>query len=116
MSFVADLRRVFRSLVRERAFAIAVVLTLALGIGANTAMFTLLRGTLLRPLPNRDGESLVYLRQSAMGTEDRNTLFSVPEVTDYRTGSKTLSELAEFSSMEFTLAVAEQPPVRVRTG
>ena len=67
MSFLSDLRRVFRSLLRARGFTVAVILTLALGIGANTAMFTLLRGTLLRPLPNRDGERLVYLRQSAKG-------------------------------------------------
>ena len=48
-------------------FTSAVIITLALGIGVNTAMFTLLRGTLLRALPNRGGESLVYLRQSAKG-------------------------------------------------
>jgi hypothetical protein len=67
MIFLSDLRRAFRSLYKARGFASAVVLTLALGIGANTAMFTLLRGTLLRPLPNRNGDRLVYLRQSAKG-------------------------------------------------
>ena len=62
MTFLSELRRAFRGLVKARGFAAAVILTLALGIGANTAMFTLLRGTLLRPLPNREGERLVYLR------------------------------------------------------
>ena len=104
-----------RSLRRNRGFAFAVVLTLALGIGANTAMFTLLRGTLLKPLPNRDGDRLVYLRQSAEGSGKENVLFSVPEVSDYRAGSGTLAELAEFSSMTFTL-VADDQPTRVRAG
>src|SRR5438270_8171553 len=103
MSFFADLRRALRSLYRARGFAIAVVLTLALGIGANTAMFTLLRGTLLRPLPNREGERLVYLRQSAKAAGQENVLFSVPEIVDYRTASTTLSGVAEFSQMTFTM-------------
>src|ERR671928_757133 len=103
MTFLSDLRRSFRSLLKARGFASAVILTLALGIGANTAMFTLLRGTLLRPLPNRDGERLVYLRQSARGAGQENVLFSVPEVVDYRAGSKTIGELAEYSGVTFTL-------------
>ena len=85
MTFLSDLRRAFRNLLKARGFAAAVILTLALGIGANTAMFTLLRGTLLRPLPNRDGERLVYLRQSAKGAGQDNVAFSVPEIIDYRT-------------------------------
>src|SRR2546423_6789469 len=104
MSLVSDLRRTLRSLYRASGFSVAVVITLALGIGANTAMFTLLRGTLLRPLPNRDGQRLVYLRQSAPGAQEHSVLFSVPEVADYRAGSKTLSAIAEFSSsLPFTL-------------
>src|SRR5688572_4618115 len=109
MSFVADLRRVFRSLVRERAFSTAVILTLALGIGANTAMFTLLRGTLLRPLPNREGERLIYLRQSAEGAGQDNVLFSVPEIRDIRDGVRSLSGIAEYSTMTFTMLVDEEP-------
>ena len=109
MSFVADLRRVFRSLVRERAFSIAVILTLALGIGANTAMFTLLRGTLLRPLPNREGERLIYLRQSAEGAGQGNVLFSVPEIRDIRDGVRGLSGIAEYSTMTFTMLADEEP-------
>src|SRR5438034_11432332 len=78
MTFLSDLRRAFRSLYKARGFAGAVILTLALGIGANTAMFTLLRGTLLRPLPNRQGERLVYLRQSAKGPGQDNVLSPCP--------------------------------------
>jgi predicted permease len=112
-----DLAFALRSLQRARGFATAVVLTLALGIGANTAMFTLLRGTLLRPLPNRDGDRLVYLRQSAAGAQSQNVLFSVPEVADYRAGAKTLSAIAEFSSaVPFTLVGRDGQPQRVRVG
>ena len=115
MSFLSDLRRVFRSLAKARGFAGAVILTLALGIGANTAMFTLLRGTLLRPLPNRQGERLVYLRQSAKGAGQDNVLFSVPEIVDYRSASRTLSAMAEYSSMTFTM-VDNDEPVHVQAG
>jgi predicted permease len=110
-----DARFAVRSLRRARGFATAVVLTLALGIGANTAMFTLLRGTLLRPLPNRDGERLVYLRQSAPGAQEHNVLFSVPEIADYRAVSKTLSAIAEYSSaLPFTLVGGDGQPLRVQ--
>src|SRR3954469_4225902 len=76
--FLGDVRFGARSLRRARVFSVAVIATLALGIGANTAMFTLLRGTLLKPLPNRDGERIVYLRQSAPGVNVQNAQFSVP--------------------------------------
>ena len=110
-----DLRFAWRGLRRSPGFATAVILTLALGIGANTAMFTLLRGTLLRPLPNRDGERLVYLRQSAPGAQERNVLFSVPEIADYRAASKTLSAIADYSSsVPFTLVANDGQPERVR--
>ena len=115
MSFLSDIRRAFRGLYKARGFAGAVVLTLALGIGANTAMFTLLRGTLLRPLPNRQGERLVYLRQSAKGVGLDNVAFSVPEIIDYRSASRTLSSVAEFSSMTFTMIEGDEP-VHVQAG
>ena len=109
MPFLSDFRRVLRSLYREPAFTVAVILTLALGIGANTAMFTLLRGTLLRPLPNREGERLVYLRQSAQAAGQANVLFSVPEIIDYRKGARSLSGIAEYSTMTFTMLTDEEP-------
>jgi predicted permease len=115
MSLLADFHRVLRSLGRARGFAVAVVLTLALGIGANTAMFTLLRGSLLRPLPNREGERLVYLRQSAKGAGQDNVLFSVPEIIDYRGASKTLASIAEYSQMTFTMVTDDQP-VHIQAG
>src|SRR5207302_951845 len=115
MSFLSDIRRAFRGLYKARGFAGAVVLTLALGIGANTAMFTLLRGTLLRPLPNRQGERLVYLRQSAKGAGQDNVGFSVPEIIDYRSATKTLASIAEYSSMTFTM-IEKDEPVHIQAG
>jgi predicted permease len=115
MPFLADLRRTVRSLIRARGFAIAVIVTLALGIGANTAMFTLLRGTLLRPLPNRDGDRLVYLRQSAKAAGQDNVAFSVPEIQDYTEGTKTLGGIAQYSQMTFTMLDTEVP-VHIQVG
>ena len=109
MSLIPDLRRSLRGLARARGFSAAVILTLALGIGANTAMFTLLRGTLLRPLANREGDRLVYLRQSAPGAGMDNVLFSVPEIVDYRGGTKSLQAIAEYSSMTFTMLKDDEP-------
>ncbi len=115
MNALPDFRRVLRNLVKARGFSIAVIVTLALGIGANTAMFTLLRGTLLRPLPNRDGERLVYLRQSAKSIGQDNVLFSVPEITDYRAATKSLEGIAEYSGMTFTL-LSGDVPVHINAG
>jgi len=113
----SDLRFAARSLRHSRGFATTVILTLALGIGANTAMFTLLRGTLLRPLPNRDGNRLVYLKQSALGAERQSVNFSVPEVADIRAGSTTLADIAEYSqAMPFTLMGSDGRVVRTRVG
>jgi predicted permease len=113
----SDIRYALRTLRRAPGFTSVVVITLALGIGANTAMFTLLRGTVLRPLPNKDAERLVYLHQAAPGAKDANTLFSVPEVEDYRAAASSLSELAEYSSaLPFTLVAKDGHPVRARIG
>ncbi len=111
----SDVRFALRSLRRARGFSTAVVLTLALGIGANTAMFTLLRGTVLRPLPNRDGDRLVYLRQAARAVGTKNALFSVPEVNDFRSAA-SLSAVAEYSSvLPFSLVGKDGRTVRVST-
>ncbi len=101
-----DLRYILRSLARARGFTIAVLLTLGLGIGANTAIFSVVRGVLLRPLPHQDGDRLMYLRQSASGPGAENIAFSVPEIEDFRTTSKTLAQIAEYSPL--TLNVVEE--------
>ena len=98
-----DLKYAVRTLSRARGFTAAVVLTLGLGIGANTAIFSVVRGVLLKPLPHRDGGRLVFLRQSAETAGGDNVAFSVPEIEDFRTGSKTLAGIAEYSPLVFTM-------------
>src|SRR6202163_3771404 len=109
MSFVRDLRVAAHSLIRIPGLAIAVVLTLSLGIGANAAIFTLVRGVLLKPLVNRDEERLIYNRESAPGMGDDNTTFSVPEIQDLSSSVKTLSAFGDFSVMGFTMIGLGEP-------
>ena len=109
MSFVRDLRVAVYSLIRTPGLAIAVILTLSLGIGANAAIFTLVRGVLLKPLVNRDEDRLIYIRQSAPGLGDPNSTFSVPEIQDLRVSVKTLSAFGDFSNMGFTMIGLGEP-------
>src|SRR6267142_212456 len=109
MPFLRDLKVAFHSLVRTPGLAIAVVLTLALGIGANAAICTLVRGVLLKPLVNRDEDRLIYIRQSAPGNASDNETFSVPEIQDLRASVKTLSEFGDFSAFGFTMIGLGEP-------
>src|SRR6202521_3170735 len=111
MTFLTDLKCAIRSLTRTKGLTLTVVLTLALGIGANSAIFTLVRGVLLKPLVNRDEDRLIYIRQSAPGVGDDNTNFSVPEIQDLRASVKTLSAAGEFSTLEFTMIGLGEPRV-----
>ena len=115
MSFVRDLRFAVHSLVRTPGLACAVILTLALGIGANAAIFTLVRGVLLRPLVNRDEDRLIYIRQSAQGIGAENDRFSVPEIQDLRASVKSVGEFGEFSTIGFTM-IGLGEPREVRAG
>ena len=103
MSFFRDLRVAFHLLMRSKGLATIVILTLALGIGANAAIFTLVRGVLLKPLVNRDENRLIYIRQSARGLGDDNTTFSVPEIRDIEGSVHSVSEFGDFSMMGFTM-------------
>src|SRR2546422_10803018 len=103
MTFLADLKFALRSLLRAKGLSLTVVLTLALGIGANAAIFSVVRGVLLRPLVNRDEDRLVYIRQSAQGLGVENTTFSVPEIQDLRSGLKSVTALGDFSTITFTM-------------
>ena len=103
MSFIRDLRIAARSLSRVPALWITVALTLALGIGANAAIFSVVRAVLLRPLANRDEDHLLYLRQSAPGIGVANATFSVPEIQDLGKGLHSIKELGTFSPIDFTI-------------
>ncbi len=113
--FANDLKIAFRSLARAKGLAITVVLTLALGIGANAAIFSLVRGVLLRPLVNADENHLIYIRQSAPGLGVENANFSVPELRDIESGVHSISEFGDFSVIGFTM-IGLGEPREVRAG
>ena len=115
MSVLSDVRYALRSLARAKGLAITVVLTLALGIGANAAIFSVVRGVLLRPLVNKDENRLIYIRQSAPGINADNTMFSVPELRDLRERVKSFSAIGDFSVIEFTM-IGLGDPRHVRSG
>jgi predicted permease len=91
------------------------MLTLALGIGANAAIFTVVQGVLLRPLANKDEDRLIYIRHSAPGINMENAAFSVPELRDLQASVKSVSAFGDFSTLEFTLVGLGEPRV-VRGG
>jgi putative ABC transport system permease protein len=111
MSFFRDLRVAFHSLVRAKGLAIAVIATLALGIGANAAIFTLVRGVLLKPLVNRDENRLIYIQQGAPGLNEDDVAFSVPEIQDLKASIHSVSEFGDFSAIPFTMVGLGEPRV-----
>jgi putative ABC transport system permease protein len=115
MRLISDLRFAFRSLARVKGLVITVIVTLALGIGANAAIFSVVRGVLLRPLVNRDEDRLIYIRQSAGGVGVDNAVFSVPEIRDLRARVTTLTAFGDFSTINFTMIGLGEPRV-VRAG
>jgi putative ABC transport system permease protein len=115
MSFLRDLKVAIRSLARVPALWFTVAITLALGIGANAAIFSVVRGVLLKPLANRDEDRLLYVRQSAPGIGADNTTFSVPEIKDMDSGLKSIKELGTFSAVDFTI-VGLGDPREIRAG
>ena len=98
-----EMRIGVRSLLRVKGLAATVVLTLALGIGANAAIFSVVRGVLLRPLVNREEDRLVYIRQSAPGLGAANITFSVPEIDDFKSRVTTIGAFGDFSTIDFTM-------------
>jgi len=115
MNLMTDLRFALRSLIRAKGLALTVILTLALGIGANAAIFSVVRGVLLRPLANRDEDRLIYIRQTAKGIGAEDANFSVPEIRDFKSSATTLSEFGDFSVVTFTMVGLGEPRV-VRAG
>ena len=104
-----DLKFAFRQLRKSPGFTFVVIITLALGIGANAAIFTLVRGVLIKPLVNRDEDRLIYIRQSAPGTRTENSTWSIPEIQDIKAGVKSLSEFGDFSTIAFTVLGLGEP-------
>jgi putative ABC transport system permease protein len=115
-ALLQDVRYGARVLTKNPAFTLVALITLALGIGANTAIFSVIYGVLMRPLPYQDGSRLVVLHQLATraAADNQNLGFSVKEIADYREQSQTLDGVAEHHTMSFILLGREQPE-RVQT-
>src|SRR5688572_10876391 len=111
MTFLRELQLAVRSLSRVKGLFVTVVVTLALGIGANAAIFSVVREVLLRPLVNRDQDRLIYIRQSATGLGGTNATFSVPEIDDFKSRITTIQSFGDFSTVDFTLIGFDQPRV-----
>jgi putative ABC transport system permease protein len=115
MDVITDLKFAVRSLGRVKGLTFTVIVTLALGIGANAAIFSVVRTVLLRPLVNRDQDRLIYIRQSAEGIHIENAKFSVPELRDLQSRVSSLTAFGDFSTIDFTLIGLGEPRV-VRAG
>src|SRR5262245_8706769 len=111
-----DMRFALRSLLRVKGLAATVIVTLALGIGANAAIFSVVRGVLLRPLVNRDEDRLIYIRQFAPGIGADNLTFSVPELDDFKSRVTSISAFGDFSTLDFTLIGLGSQPRIVKAG
>ncbi|MGE0158958.1 MAG: ABC transporter permease [Gemmatimonadales bacterium] len=106
---MSQLKQTVRALWRAPGYTLAFVLTLGLGIGLNTAIFSVINGVLLAPLPYPDADRIVYVRQPALGTGVENALFSFQEVQHYREGSRTLDQFVEYGDWTFTVVADEDP-------
>jgi predicted permease len=111
-----DIRFALRALLRAKALAATVVITLALGIGANAAIFSVVRGVLLRPLVNRDEDRLIYIRQSAPTQGTENMTFSVPEIQDFNSRVTAVAAFGDFSTVDFTMIGLSREPRMVKAG
>ncbi|HEV7522537.1 MAG TPA: ABC transporter permease [Candidatus Angelobacter sp.] len=114
-AFVQDLRYGFRMLRKNPGYTFMALLALALGIGANTALFSVVYGVLLKPLPYAQGKELVVLQQDFPKANAKNVGFSVPELQDYRAQAKSLTQIEEYHQMSFILLDGKEPD-EVRTG
>src|SRR5215470_16479295 len=107
--FIQDVRQAVRSLMRSKGLGLTVIATLALGIGANAAIFSLVRGVLLRPLVNADESRLIYIEQTAKGMGPGEANWSVPEIQDFKASIHSVSEFGDFSAIGMTMIGLGEP-------
>ena len=115
MEWLKTVSFALRNILKNPGFAATFILTLGLGIGANTAIFSVVYGVLLRPLPYPDAERIMYLRQPAEHLGVSNMSFSFVEVADYRLQAKTIDELVEFGNWTFNV-LGQGDPHRAKGG
>ena len=115
LSIAQDLKYAFRTLRKSPGFALVVLVTLALGIGANTAIFSVINGVLLRRLPYEGGDRLMLIRQPSTLNQNPNVRFSPLEFADYRKQNRTFDGIVEYHNMPFSL-YGRGEPQQVETG
>jgi putative ABC transport system permease protein len=106
---IATLRQTVRRLAKAPGYTTAFVLTLGLGIGLNTAIFSMIHGVLLAPLPYPDADRILYVLQPAIGSGVANARFSFQEVEYYREGSRTLDQFVEYGDWTFAVVADDEP-------
>jgi len=107
----STLRAAFRQLQQDAGYAMAFILTLGLGIGASTAIFSAVEGVLIRPLPYPHADRIVYMQQKLSATGDANTSFSFVEAAEYRNQAATLEEVVEYGDWQFNVVGLGEPRV-----
>lgn len=112
-TLLQDIRFAVRALAKNPGFTVATVVTLALGIGANTAVFSVINGVLIQPLPYQHDSQLMQLQQHRRGAG--GTGFSPKELDDLRAQSATFKDFVEYHSLNFTL-LGQGAPERVLSG
>jgi putative ABC transport system permease protein len=110
---LAELRLAVRSLARHPAFAAAAVLTLALGIGANTAIFSVVNAVLLRPAPFHELERIVMVWETDRNSSTTREPASVPDFLDYRSQNTSVESLSALMAAQVNLAAPDGEPIRV---
>ena len=111
-SFCQDVRFAFRALPRERSFTAAAVLALVLGIGANTALFTILSSVLLRPLPFEKPEELMAIWSRESARPDLRAPVSFPDFEDFRRENRWFEHLGGYRAHSFVVSAPERPGVQ----
>ncbi|MGH9866168.1 MAG: ABC transporter permease, partial [Candidatus Acidiferrales bacterium] len=113
--FAQDARFALRMMRKNPGFTLAAVMTLGLGIGANSAIFSVVNAVLIKPLPYTHGTQLVHVQQQAPKAGLLDQPFSVREINDYREQNHTLDALVEYHNMNFIL-LGHSEPERVESG
>lgn len=106
---IFEIRQAIRRLGRAPGYALAFILTLGLAIGVNSAVFSVVNGVLLKPLPFKDGDRILYLKQPMAARGVDNVRFSFMEIDDYQAASSTLEEFVEFGDWDFTVVADNEP-------
>src|SRR6266480_6393772 len=106
---ITDLKYAFRMLIKAPVFAVIAILTLALGIGANSAIFSVIDTVLLRPLPFKNPDEIVNIwgRYANDGGKVRGNVHSFPDYADLRDQNQTIAAMAAYTRTGGTLSLAE---------